>query len=203
MLPASADEDEDENEWLQNREKLKQLAGWIDPYRVTDGAKFRLKKIDPSDTRGLKADKSEAAEAAVDRCAMAGRRAGQAVRAGPALAVTDFSGDGRGRQGQHDQARDERRESAGRAGRCIQAAVTRRTRSRLDVALLPAPSRARPHRYFQSLVLRRSARGTSAPGDPARAEAAAGVRRQRHFRSTAARHRGDRRLSGPQRHVRC
>ena len=45
-----------------NRDKLKQLAGWIDPYRVTDGAKFRLKKIDPSDTRGLKADKGEAAQ---------------------------------------------------------------------------------------------------------------------------------------------
>ena len=45
-----------------NRDKIKQLAGWIDPYRVTDGAKFRLKKIDPSDTRGLKSDKSEAAE---------------------------------------------------------------------------------------------------------------------------------------------
>ena len=43
-----------------NREKIKQLAGWIDPYRVTDGARFRLKKIDPSDTRGLKVDKSEA-----------------------------------------------------------------------------------------------------------------------------------------------
>ena len=45
-----------------NRDMLKQLAGWIDPYRVTDGAKFRLKKIDPSDTRGLKADKGEAAQ---------------------------------------------------------------------------------------------------------------------------------------------
>ncbi len=45
-----------------NREKIKQLAGWIDPYRVTDGAKFHLKKIDPADTRGLKADKGEAAE---------------------------------------------------------------------------------------------------------------------------------------------
>lgn len=44
------------------REILKQIAGWIDPYRVTDGAKFRLKKIDPADTRGLKADKSEAAQ---------------------------------------------------------------------------------------------------------------------------------------------
>ena len=45
-----------------NRDMLKQLAGWIDPYRVTDGTKFRLKKIDPSDTRGLKAEKSEAAQ---------------------------------------------------------------------------------------------------------------------------------------------
>jgi len=43
------------------QEILKQLAGWIDPYRVTDGAKFRLKTIDPSDTRGLKSDKGGAA----------------------------------------------------------------------------------------------------------------------------------------------
>jgi PPK2 family polyphosphate:nucleotide phosphotransferase len=48
------------DEMAKNREKIKQLAGWIDPYRVTDGARFRLKKIDPSDTRGLKVDKSEA-----------------------------------------------------------------------------------------------------------------------------------------------
>ena len=46
----------------KNREKIKELAAWIDPYRVTNGAKFRLKKIDPSDTRGLKPDKSEAQE---------------------------------------------------------------------------------------------------------------------------------------------
>ena len=44
----------------KNREKIKELAAWIDPYRVTNGARFRLKKIDPSDTRGLKVDKSEA-----------------------------------------------------------------------------------------------------------------------------------------------
>lgn len=44
------------------REVLKQLADWVDPYRVTDGGKFRLKRIDPADTRGLKsADKPEAA----------------------------------------------------------------------------------------------------------------------------------------------
>ena len=46
----------------KNREKIKELEAWIDSYRVTNGAKFRLKKIDPSDTRGLKPDKSEAQE---------------------------------------------------------------------------------------------------------------------------------------------
>ena len=46
----------------KEREKIKELTAWIDPYRVTDGSKFRLRKIDPSDTRGLKADKSEAQE---------------------------------------------------------------------------------------------------------------------------------------------
>ncbi len=50
-----------EGDMATNREKLKQVADWIHPYRVTDGSKFRLKKIDPSDTGGLKADKTEAA----------------------------------------------------------------------------------------------------------------------------------------------
>ncbi len=58
MLPASVNEDD----MATNREKLKQVAGWIDPYRVTDGSKFRLKKVDPSDTGGLKADKTEATQ---------------------------------------------------------------------------------------------------------------------------------------------
>ena len=50
------------NDGATNRRELKQVADWIDPYRVTNGAKFRLKKINPSDTGGLKPDKSEAAE---------------------------------------------------------------------------------------------------------------------------------------------
>ena len=62
MLPAHANENEDQKKMAAKRENLKQVAGWIDPYRVTDGSKFRLKKIDPSDTGGLKADKEEAAQ---------------------------------------------------------------------------------------------------------------------------------------------
>ena len=39
-----------------DRQMLKQLAGWLDPYRVTDGSKFRLARIDPADTAGLKSE---------------------------------------------------------------------------------------------------------------------------------------------------
>ena len=62
MLPASRPKERHEDDMATNREKLKEVAGWIDPYRVTNGAKFRLKDIDPADTRGLKADKKEAAD---------------------------------------------------------------------------------------------------------------------------------------------
>ena len=58
MLPGSANGDD----MAKNRKEIKELAEWIDPYRVTDGANFRLKKIDPADTRGLKPDKREARE---------------------------------------------------------------------------------------------------------------------------------------------
>ena len=37
-----------------DKKTLKGLAGFIDPYRVTNGSRFRLKDIDPGDTRGLK-----------------------------------------------------------------------------------------------------------------------------------------------------
>jgi PPK2 family polyphosphate:nucleotide phosphotransferase len=39
-----------------DRRMTKFLTRWVDPYRVTDGAKFRLKRVDPGDTGGLKSD---------------------------------------------------------------------------------------------------------------------------------------------------
>ncbi len=45
-----------------DRRMLKELAGWIDPYRVTDGAKFKLRRIDPRDTGGLAPTKRQAAQ---------------------------------------------------------------------------------------------------------------------------------------------
>jgi PPK2 family polyphosphate:nucleotide phosphotransferase len=50
-----------------DRKMLKRIAGWVDPYRVTDGAKFRLKRIDPRDTAGLGSErKREAAQRLAD-----------------------------------------------------------------------------------------------------------------------------------------
>jgi PPK2 family polyphosphate:nucleotide phosphotransferase len=50
-----------------DRQMLQQLAAWVDPYRVTDGAKFRLKRIDPADTGGLKSEsKRQAAQRLAD-----------------------------------------------------------------------------------------------------------------------------------------
>jgi PPK2 family polyphosphate:nucleotide phosphotransferase len=46
-----------------DRKALKGLGRWIGPYRVVDGAKFRLKHITPGDTRGIKDErKPEARE---------------------------------------------------------------------------------------------------------------------------------------------
>jgi PPK2 family polyphosphate:nucleotide phosphotransferase len=39
-----------------DRQVLKQFARWVDPYRVTHGEKFRLRRIDPGDTAGLKSE---------------------------------------------------------------------------------------------------------------------------------------------------
>jgi len=44
-----------------DRRMLKQLASWVEPYRVTDGAKFRLARIDPADTAGLKSESKQQA----------------------------------------------------------------------------------------------------------------------------------------------
>ncbi|MGZ8253780.1 MAG: polyphosphate kinase 2 family protein [Burkholderiaceae bacterium] len=50
-----------------DRQMLKQLAGWVDPYRVTNGARFRLERVDPGDTAGLKSEsRKQAAQRLAD-----------------------------------------------------------------------------------------------------------------------------------------
>jgi PPK2 family polyphosphate:nucleotide phosphotransferase len=48
---------------MPRKEILDRIEKFIDPYRVTKGGKFRLKDIDPDDTRGLKSDRKEEAKA--------------------------------------------------------------------------------------------------------------------------------------------
>jgi PPK2 family polyphosphate:nucleotide phosphotransferase len=45
-----------------DKKTLKGLADFIDPYRVTSGSRFRLKDIDPGDTRGLKDEQKPEAQ---------------------------------------------------------------------------------------------------------------------------------------------
>ena len=47
---------------MPRREILDRIEKFIEPFRVTKGKGFRLKDIDPGDTRGLKLDKGGAAE---------------------------------------------------------------------------------------------------------------------------------------------
>jgi polyphosphate kinase 2 (PPK2 family) len=49
-----------------DRQMLKQLANWLNPYRVTDGSKFRLARIDPADTAGLKSESKRQAAQRLD-----------------------------------------------------------------------------------------------------------------------------------------
>jgi PPK2 family polyphosphate:nucleotide phosphotransferase len=52
---------------MQNKNLLKQARKYSDPYRVTDGSKFRLKRVDPSDTLQLGSDDKPKAKAALAR----------------------------------------------------------------------------------------------------------------------------------------
>jgi PPK2 family polyphosphate:nucleotide phosphotransferase len=39
-----------------DRRMLNTVSSWVEPYRVTAGSKFRLKRVDPADTAGLKSE---------------------------------------------------------------------------------------------------------------------------------------------------
>ncbi len=47
---------------MARKEILAQIQKYIDPFRITKGKDFRLKDMDPGDTRGLRLDKGEAGE---------------------------------------------------------------------------------------------------------------------------------------------
>ena len=47
---------------MARKEIIAQIQKYIDPFRITKGKDFRLKDVDPGDTRGLRLDKGEAGE---------------------------------------------------------------------------------------------------------------------------------------------
>ena len=134
-----------------SRQQMRRI---LDRYRVTSGKGFRLKDHDPADTAGICCQSPQANAMlahGVERLSelqeklYAQKCVGDAVRA---------SGDGCGRQGQHDQARDVRREPAGRAGDRLQGAGAGGTGARLPVARQPCAAATRPHRHLQPQPLR-------------------------------------------------
>ena len=44
---------------MARREILDRIQKYVDPFRVTKGKRFRLKSVDPGDTRGLQLGKGE------------------------------------------------------------------------------------------------------------------------------------------------
>ncbi len=109
---------------MKQEKKLRSLATL---YRIDHGKKFRLQDFDPGDTGGLPKEFKEESEAvAAALHAATCRDAGQALRAGSLGAAADLSGNGRGGQGWHHQACDERGESAGLSGVLVQDAFRRK-----------------------------------------------------------------------------
>ena len=53
---------------MNNNEVMKQARKCSEPYRVTDGGKFRLKRIDPSDTLDFGSDYKSRAQEELERC---------------------------------------------------------------------------------------------------------------------------------------
>ncbi len=112
--------------------------------RVDDPDRFKLSSIDPADTFGLDLDKSEAKAMLADDIKRLAELAGAPLRARSMVGAGGAAGDGCGRQGRRDQARDERHQSAGLRGAFVQGAERRRTRPRLPVAgRMRLPSRGR------------------------------------------------------------
>ena len=87
-------------------------------FRIDRPDKFRLSEHDPAECYGLTVDKSEAKAMLARRHRAAVRIAGAALRRRPLVGADRAAGDGRRRQGQRHQARDERHQSAG-LSRCI------------------------------------------------------------------------------------
>ncbi len=103
-----------------------ELKPFVTPFRVDGSGEFHLKSHKTDEKGGL--DKDKAREDPRGQSQAAERFPGKALRAGPLVAAADLPGHGRGRQGQRDQERFRRRQSAGLRGH-TRSSSRRRTNS--------------------------------------------------------------------------
>ena len=122
-------------------------------FRVKPGQKLRLNKLDPA---YASKHESEADSQGGGRTLSQEARppAGPSLRRAQTLGPHRVAGDGRRRQGRHDQACVQRRQSAGRSRRKLQAADPGRIRARLSLARPRPSAKRRGNRDFQPLALR-------------------------------------------------
>ena len=142
----------------------------IDLFRVPVGKKVRLKDHNPGwkqseefEDFGKDALKERAKQILDQNLARPRGGPEPALRRRPLRGADRPPGDGRGRQGRHDQARHERREPAGLPGVQLQEAVGGGTRPQLPLAVHAVPAGARPDRHLQPVVLRGRAGGEGPP----------------------------------------
>ena len=133
----------------------------LDMLRVPPGKPVRLKDHDTgwALTKELKelgkdAVKERAAADPPGEPRRARRGPGAALRRRSLCRPDRPPGDGRRRQGRHDQARDVGRQPPGLPGLQLQEAVGRGARPQLPLAVRAVPPRAGPDRHLQPLVLR-------------------------------------------------
>ena len=159
-------------------QRFDRIHEFIAPLRVKPGSRVRLPEgLRPPVHRRLRQ------EGAGDRAAGAGRRVAERVpdaarRAGHVEPARHLPGDGRGRQGRHDPARDERRQPAGRRGDLVQGPQRAGARPRLPVAHRDPAAGPRDDRHLQPLLLRGDARRPRPSLDPRGPEDAEGVEGQ-------------------------
>src|SRR5581483_1215341 len=119
---------------------------------------------------------------------------GEALRAGPLVALADLPGHGCGGKGFRDQGRVRGRQPAGLRGHLVQAALHQGARPRLHVARHDGAGRARPYRHLQPLLLRGVPGRTRASRRARQAEAPVEARDQEYLARTLRGYFGDRAL---------
>ena len=150
---------------MPRREILDRIEKFIEPFRVTKGKGFRLKDIDPDDTRGFKLDKGEASDL-LQRGSEWLAKEQDVLYAQDrwSLLLVFQAMDAAGKDGTIKHVM-----SGVNPQGCQVFSFKPPSPEDLDHDFLwryhEAPARARPHRHLQPLLLRGGARGPCASGD--------------------------------------